>query len=676
MPLLDDVQRVWRDFVRYTGDGQPNAPVGHPLASGGDPRSGVHNPSKGDIRDLLIAILQAMGDPGALDGIISQLNGKVDKSTSNFAVSHDPVRRYDGRMFFAERPAVGGGTTVGWQRIPVKTPAGMRYVAARTPAFLTDGSILYINLQTPYSGEYPVVEAIGTPALYDSERAGNIIVLLQTLAGTIAGELAPAITRELDLARPVERMSYHGAGAAEAHCNGRSWDTSRPPLNINSTGWWVCQPAEDAMIYRILQGSATVDLTWLPPGREALIDAPAGCAVYAGDGGAFIGQGASNRASFAGASVFRVARFGGANAMIEPIVGTPTFGTITRPAMGRTILLGGQSQNHMGAGIGAIGGFSDEMATPGLSGTIDATSTFWINAAKSGSAIDRSSTTNDDYWWDTAAGAPGPLLTAAIAAINAATAAGQPLPALLIWKQGEDDAREIDQGIFTKGFYKAAVQAVFTRLRTAAPAMRVMVCPPGSNDTPYFFRGMMGIRETYRELSEELAWVHYGSEMYDVPRNHGNVHPTDAGYYIMGIRDALMADGILNGSAVNRGPYIQSAVKQADGTIKVTIRSDDFFPWPAGEDVGPNPYGLCVISGDPSVNLPIPMMRGAATRIGVGPGLTNEVILVPARDVTGARVYTIPGQFGEVWKRTYFRDTRQHGRSPGVPIGYQRSAPL
>lgn len=41
---------VFRDFVRYTDDGLPNAPVGHPLPVG-DPRSGVHNPPKAAIRD-------------------------------------------------------------------------------------------------------------------------------------------------------------------------------------------------------------------------------------------------------------------------------------------------------------------------------------------------------------------------------------------------------------------------------------------------------------------------------------------------------------------------------------------------------------------------------------------------------------------------------------------------
>lgn len=48
---------VFRDFVRYSGDGLPGEPAGYPLP-GGDPSSGVHNPTKADIREVI-------GDAGA-----------------------------------------------------------------------------------------------------------------------------------------------------------------------------------------------------------------------------------------------------------------------------------------------------------------------------------------------------------------------------------------------------------------------------------------------------------------------------------------------------------------------------------------------------------------------------------------------------------------------------------
>ena len=63
MPPIN-VDVMFRDFQRYTGDGLPNAPAGHPLPVG-DPTSGVYNPTKRDFRELghasLDAAVQAQG---------------------------------------------------------------------------------------------------------------------------------------------------------------------------------------------------------------------------------------------------------------------------------------------------------------------------------------------------------------------------------------------------------------------------------------------------------------------------------------------------------------------------------------------------------------------------------------------------------------------------------------
>lgn len=77
MPTVTDIRRVLRDHVRFTGDGQPNAPVSAPLPVG-DPRSGLYNLDKYELRELLIAILQTQGDPDALQTIIADLDGKAD----------------------------------------------------------------------------------------------------------------------------------------------------------------------------------------------------------------------------------------------------------------------------------------------------------------------------------------------------------------------------------------------------------------------------------------------------------------------------------------------------------------------------------------------------------------------------------------------------------------------
>ncbi len=54
MAAIDIVNRVLREFRRYTGDGLPNEPTGAALPVG-DPSSGVHNPKKSELRTALLA---------------------------------------------------------------------------------------------------------------------------------------------------------------------------------------------------------------------------------------------------------------------------------------------------------------------------------------------------------------------------------------------------------------------------------------------------------------------------------------------------------------------------------------------------------------------------------------------------------------------------------------------
>ncbi|QFQ87309.1 hypothetical protein F8A10_07660 [Paracoccus kondratievae] len=87
MAVTDDINIALRDFERYTGDGLPNAPVGHPLPVG-DPRSGVHHPNKAELRNLLITIAQTMGDPDALDEIVAATGAPL--ASFRLPLIHDP----------------------------------------------------------------------------------------------------------------------------------------------------------------------------------------------------------------------------------------------------------------------------------------------------------------------------------------------------------------------------------------------------------------------------------------------------------------------------------------------------------------------------------------------------------------------------------------------------------
>ncbi|WP_145399625.1 hypothetical protein [Paracoccus sulfuroxidans] len=81
------VNEVFRDFVRYTGDGLPGQPVGHPLPVG-DPRSGTHHPSKGDIREALGGIWGAA--QAATDAVEAALDAVADIYGATFYAASLP----------------------------------------------------------------------------------------------------------------------------------------------------------------------------------------------------------------------------------------------------------------------------------------------------------------------------------------------------------------------------------------------------------------------------------------------------------------------------------------------------------------------------------------------------------------------------------------------------------
>lgn len=61
MTIEDDVKRILRENKRFTGDGLPNAPTGAPLPVG-DPESGVWNPKKVHLREMLLPIAQGIDE--------------------------------------------------------------------------------------------------------------------------------------------------------------------------------------------------------------------------------------------------------------------------------------------------------------------------------------------------------------------------------------------------------------------------------------------------------------------------------------------------------------------------------------------------------------------------------------------------------------------------------------
>ena len=107
MPTIDDINEKLRDFVGWNS--------ANPLPTG-DPETGVFHPSKKDLRDLFIAILQAQGDPDALDRIIAAASKGATTRANAVAIGQSNLPTSAGLLFNRAGP--------GLDTLEVRTAAG------------------------------------------------------------------------------------------------------------------------------------------------------------------------------------------------------------------------------------------------------------------------------------------------------------------------------------------------------------------------------------------------------------------------------------------------------------------------------------------------------------------------------------------------------------------------
>lgn len=202
MPTVTDIRRVLRDHVRFTGDGQPNEPVGAPLPVG-DPRSGFYHIDKYELQELLIAILQTQGDPTALQTLIAAASKGATTRANAAAIGQSNLPTSAGLLFNRAGPGLdtlevrtAGGTAdplfttaPQWGRIQsLATLEAVQRITSQvaltaasgnaanaivgtTPAPLQDGAVIaYRALFANGSGEVTIrVNDLPALPLYDYE---------------------------------------------------------------------------------------------------------------------------------------------------------------------------------------------------------------------------------------------------------------------------------------------------------------------------------------------------------------------------------------------------------------------------------------------------------------------------------------------------------------------------
>ena len=94
MSVTDIVNRIYREFKRYTGDGLPGEPTGAPLPVG-DPQSGPYSPKKSELRAAFIELF-GIGEE-LVDDLLSRYLGALPNDAAATAAAGTPVL---GQMYF------------------------------------------------------------------------------------------------------------------------------------------------------------------------------------------------------------------------------------------------------------------------------------------------------------------------------------------------------------------------------------------------------------------------------------------------------------------------------------------------------------------------------------------------------------------------------------------------
>lgn len=236
-----------------------------------------------------------------------------------------------------------------------------------------------------------------------------------------------------------------------------------------------------------------------------------------------------------------------------------------------------------------------------------------VNAATGATHLTKASNDaamdTDKYWWNESTGAPGPIYTAAKSALETAFAAGE--YTIIDWRQGTSDADQWSAASLTKTIYKGALQALFAQIKADFPSASIS-CGIIHRHEARDDAAWQAIREANWETIDELSYVYFGHEIYDLDLTD-NVHLTEAGNEAYGARMArrhLALTG--NGSAAGTlGPRITAASLETD-KITLTIAHD------AGTDLTvPSVPGLMRLDDDGTLRTPSAIAKTDAATITV-----------------------------------------------------------
>lgn len=531
------------------------------------------------------------------------------------------------------------------------------------------------------------------------QRDGSVIPAGRLISGRryhgVVTLTSPGIIRVMDvltledLSQDTPSTLLRGLAAASKSFSPSKVTTGRiDQTHSGSVKWQVLQPKEKSSDIRVTTAGSKFDLSNLMSNTTVRFYCGAQTKFFAGHLRSFLNMPPHNMLTAEAGTVVIIHRIG-PSTVADVYGGSVEYSTESAPIHEMSILLAGQSNAVLFYAQGGIGGFRDGARDSAwmTQGVLDL-DPYWINGATGGTALLRASvgTSDTNYWYDDILGENGPALNNCLNQIDAAVAAGQPVPKIIFWSQGENDAGPMDVGTITPERLTTAIGVVWHRIRQhivslggAEGDVRIIQYNVGSWENQLYRRGVSQVRLAYQSAIAATSWVVSGAELYDLPRFYGEIHYTEDGYWLLGRRMAR-AYANLYGTSYDLGPKVGLLTKGSDSkSLAINFSSSFTLSMPFGdilskctpasnpERVGGDAFGFGLIDSS-----------GTPIRVKGGSVSGNTIIITTDSDITGARLCFPWGYFPESRVHEYVRDSQEDRVSslPGLPLRSYVSDPL
>lgn len=442
--------------------------------------------------------------------------------------------------------------------------------------------------------------------------------------------------------------AYATADIATAAGGAEFADQHAPYALTTGAGWYFLNGGDTFRPINVSATDGKIDLTFAPIGRPMMVYTTGSGVVqfYAGAGTTFVGQ-ASNvtHLTYTDGSVLEVTRLSQSSVFIDQKAGSaPTTSTAAPATRSQMYATMGQSNGVKKFTEGGLAGWQERRAELG------ATADVWLVQGASGqSSLFGSHVVSGTNYWidDTGAYAPGPLLTAFVAAINAARAAplgSQPALRAVFLDHGENVvAFMAASGSTTFATVVSAYEYIISYVRTQLgnATLPFIITPLGANDTAANEAATTSVREALLKVIANDANVHQGAERYDLPRPANNVHLNYAGQRIEGRRMADVVDRVLDSGTADLGPAIVGFTELTATTFRVDVDPFDGDGGTSSLANADNPIeavGFALLPPGPAVAGAGPYaISGIVRSFNAGTG-NHEFTITTTASATGARL--------------------------------------